>query len=335
MSNNLPSVLVVVVNYRTPALVVDCLRSLESEVGAYGNASVAVVENASGDGSEDIISKAIRDNNWSAWARLLSSPVNGGFAYGNNYAIAPALASENPPDFIWLLNPDTVVLPGALRILANFMIEHPQIGICGGELNSKDGQPWPFAFRFPNVLSELERGFGFGLVTNLLRPWVVRQRMGDAPAPVDWVCGATMMVRRQVVERIGLMDQEYFLYFEETDYCLQAKRAGFECWYLPQSRIIHISGQSSGVTGHSDQLRRLPRYWYDSRRRYFVKNHGRAYAVATDLTWMAAHVLGRVRRRLQLKRNDLPPHYLSDFFRYSSLCQSSIDGGVVPKHDGA
>lgn len=327
-----PSVLVVIVNYRTPKLVVDCLRSLLPEVSAHGNVSVAVVDNASGDGSVDIISEAIRDEQWSTWARVMPSSVNGGFAYGNNYAVAPALASDNPPDYVWLLNPDTVVLPGALRAQIDFLESHPRAGICGGGMAGSDGTPWPFAFRFPSLFSELDRAFRFGPVSRVLRRWITTQKMrDDGPERVDWICGANMMIRRQVFETIGLMDEEYFLYFEETDYCLQAQRAGFECWYLPQSRIIHISGQSSGVTGHSDKSRRLPSYWYDSRRRYFVKNHGRGYAIATDTVWIAAYILGRIRCRLQFKPNDVPPHFLADFFRHSSLCRSNIDGGVVPK----
>lgn len=324
-----PSLLVVIVNYRTPALVVECLRSLEPEIRAHSNAKVMVVDNASGDGSVDIIATAISRQGWSHWATAQASPVNGGFAYGNNYAIESALKSSEPPENFWLLNPDTVVRPGAMLALADFLMQHPTAGICGGGIDEPDGKPWPFAFRFPNVLSEIERGFNFGPVTRLLRPWMVRQEMGEKPARVDWVCGASMMVRRKVIEAIGLMDQEYFLYFEETDYCLQAGRAGIECWYVPQSRVIHIAGQSTGVTAKVDKPRRLPRYWFDSRRRYFIKNHGRIYAVTADIVWMIAFVLGRLRRWLQLKPNDAPPHYLTDFFRNSALLQSSINGGVV------
>jgi GT2 family glycosyltransferase len=140
-----------------------------------------------------------------------------------------------------------------------------------------------------------------------------------------------MLVRREVPQAIGLMDEEYFLYFEETDYCLQARKAGWECWYLPDGRVIHISGQSSGVTGKDSNLRRVPSYWFDSRRRYFVKNHGYLYAIATDISCIAAHLLGTVRRWLQRKRDNAPPHYLADFIRHCSLATRSIAGGVVSR----
>src|SRR5204862_3512677 len=128
-------------------------------------ASVVVVDNASGDDSVAVISAAIASSGWASWACLLPSPTNGGFAAGNNLAIKPALASAAPPDLFWLLNPDTVVEAGALRTLTDFMVANPKVGICGGGIVEGDGVFWPYAFRFPGILSEFERGFGFGPVT--------------------------------------------------------------------------------------------------------------------------------------------------------------------------
>ena len=323
------SVLVVIVNYRTPALVIECLRSLESEVLGQPGVSVAVVDNDSRDGSSDLIGAAIKSEDWSGWVNLLRSPVNGGFSYGNNFAIKAAMAAETSPDCYWLLNPDTVVLPGALSALTGFLRLSPEVGICGGGINEHDDKPWPFAFRFPSVMSELERGLSFGPVSRLLSPWMVRRQMSDDPERVDWVCGASMMIRREVFNRIGLMDESYFLYFEETDFCLKAQRADFQCWYVPQSRVIHIAGQSTGVTAKTAVPRRLPGYWFDSRRRYFVKNHGRPYAVLADMVWMLAYTIGCLRRWLQRKPHNNPPHYMTDFFMHSSIRRSGIEGGVV------
>jgi len=323
------SVLVVIVNYRTPALVVECLRSLEPEVLGYPGARVTVVDNDSRDGSSDLIAEAIESEGWSCWANILASPINGGFSYGNNFAIKPALAEENAPNCFWLLNPDTLVRQGALKTLTDFLCANPKIGICGGGIDGEDGEPWPFSFRFPSIVSELERGLNFGPATRLLRPWMVRREMSNIPERVDWVCGASMMVRREVFESIGMMDEEYFLYFEETDFCIQAQRAGFQCWYVPQSRVLHFAGQSTGVTAKTDRPKRLPAYWFDSRRRYFVKNHGRTYAILADLVLMVAYTLGHFRRLLQGKADSEPPHYLGDFFKHSALQQSRIQGGVV------
>ena len=313
------SILTVIVNYRTPALVIDCLASLELEIGQNPGARVVVVDNASGDGSDACIADAIARYDWSGWARLLVSPANGGFAHGNNFAIAPALASVSPPDYVWLLNPDTRVRPGAMRALSRFLATHPRTGIVGSALEEGDGTPWPYAFRFPTLLGEVERGARFGPVTRLLRQHAVPIEMNGRPAEVDWVSGASMMIRREVFERIGLMDEGYFLYFEETDFCLQARRAGWHCHYVPAARVLHIAGQSTGVTGQQAVARRVPGYWFDSRRRYFAKNHGRAYAIAADIAWAAAHLLWRLRRRLQALPDPDPKGLLLDFLRHSAL----------------
>jgi len=321
---------VVIVNYRTPALVIECLRSLENDVRAHGKVHVTVVENASGDDSAEKIGAAIRSTEgWASWVTLLLAPCNGGFSYGNNYAIRPHLSDDSAAEYFWLLNPDTIVHPGTLETLLDFMQSHPQAGICGGGLDDAQGTPWHTAFRFPSFLGEVERGFQFSPITKLLAPWVVSRTMGSAADRTDWICGANMMVRRSVFQAVGLMDEAYFLYFEETDFCLQAHRAGWECWYLPQGRVIHISGQSTGVTGKANQHRRLPGYWFDSRRRYFVKNHGRWYAIGTDLAWIGSHLLGRFRQYVQRKPTDHPPHYLYDFIRHSSLLRCSVDGSVI------
>ena len=128
-----------------------------------------------------------------------------------------------------------------------------------------------------------------------------------------------MMIRREVFESIGLMDEEYFLYYEETDFCLQAKRAGWSCWYVPDSRVMHIAGQSTGVTDRNAAPKRLPQYLFDSRRRYFVKNHGFVYAVCTDLVWSLGYTAWSIRRVIQRKPDTDPPYFLADYLRNNVL----------------
>jgi N-acetylglucosaminyl-diphospho-decaprenol L-rhamnosyltransferase len=325
------SVLVVIVNYRTGRLVVDCLRSLEPELRQHPATRVTVVENASGDDSAEVIRAAIEQHGWGSWVELLISPVNGGFAAGNNCAIRHAIQSgAAAPDFYWLLNPDTQVRPGALRAMRDFMGSHPRAGIAGGMLEEGDGALWPYAFRFPSLVGEIERGFRLGVVSRLLKNWAVVRRMPNQPTEVDWLPGASMMIRREVFDAVGLMDESYFLYFEETDFCLQARRAQWQCWYVPESRVMHIAGQSTGVTDKRRPPRPLPKYWFDSRRRYFVKNHGRVYAVCADVAWVLSFLTWRVRRLLQRKPDPDPPHLLADFIRNSAIlnaCVSSDDAG--------
>lgn len=315
---------VVVLNYRTADLTIDCLRSLVDEVKLIPGMRVVVTDNASGDGSAEKIGAAIVANRWD-WAELMPLERNGGFAYGNNAAIRPALTSENPPPYVLLLNPDTVVRPGAIKSLLNFMDANPTVGIAGSRLEDPDGTPQCSAFRFPSVMSELDSGFRMGPVTRLLSRWVIAPPVSNVPHETDWVAGASMIIRRQVFESAGLMDENYFMYFEEVDFCLAAKRAGWSCWYVPESHVVHYVGQSSGVTDTKRPPKRMPTYWFDSRRRFFLKNYGWLYTIGVDAAWITGFTLWRWRRALQRKPDTDPPKFWSDFLSNSVF----VRGGQI------
>jgi N-acetylglucosaminyl-diphospho-decaprenol L-rhamnosyltransferase len=317
---------VVILNYRTPELTVACLRSLIKEVQALPGTQVTVVDNDSADGSVEQISAAIATEHWD-WVTFLPQARNGGYAFGNNVAIRQALSADTPPDYILLLNPDTVVRPGALQALVDFMDKTPEAGIAGSRLEEPDGTPQCSAFRFPNVWSELDSGLRLGLVTRLLSQRVVPiLPVTESIRQVDWVAGASMIVRRQVFETAGLMDEKYFLYFEEVDFCVAAKKAGWSCWYVPESRVVHYVGQSSGVTDTKRKPKRRPTYWFDSRRRFFVKNYGWSYAVLTELAWATGFAVWRMRQVIQRKPDDDPPNMLGDFVLNSVLLKG---GGEI------
>lgn len=317
-----PGVAVVIVNYRTGPLVVACLESLRTQVEGRAGREVIVVDNDSGDGSADRIDDAIRRHGWHAWARVERSPRNGGFGAGNNVALRPLLARAEPPGAVWMLNPDTVAEPGALDALLDHLDAHPDCGIVGSQLVDGDGSPWPYAFRFPTWQGELESAIAARIVTRWAAEHVVAMRMGDQPARVDWVSGASMMVRGKVFRDVGLLDEDFFLYYEETDFARRAHDAGWTSWYAPASRVVHISGQSTGVTGQQAALRRRPGYWFESRRRYFEKHHGRAYAVAADAAYVGARMAWHLRRRLRGAPNPDPPRLLWDMLRHSALFRS-------------
>jgi N-acetylglucosaminyl-diphospho-decaprenol L-rhamnosyltransferase len=310
---------VIIVNYRTASCTLDCLRSLIAEVQTMEGADIVVVENGSHDGSAEQIQSAIEAEGWGSHASLLPLEANRGFSAGNNAALRRLLESATPPDYVLLLNPDTVVRPGAVKTLLEFMERHPGIGIAGSRLEDPDGTPQRSAFRFPTVFSEVEGGVRLGIISKLLHNSLLAPPAQDHAHPTDWLAGASMLVRRAVFESVGLMDENYFLYFEEVDFCLAARRAGWPCWYVPLSRVIHLVGQSSGVTDTRRPARRVPRYWFESRRRFFVKNHGRLYNLLADVGWAAGFALWRVRRWLQRKPDRDPPGLLWDFIRYNFL----------------
>jgi hypothetical protein len=249
---------------------------------------------------------------------LVRAPRNGGFAYGNNLAFR--VAQENgTPDYFHLLNPDTLVRKGAIGALVRFLEMHPEVGIVGSSFENLDGSDWPIAFRFPSILSEIESGLQLGLASRILQRWAVAVQMSVVPQPVDWVPGASMMIRPLVFDAIGGFDETYFLYFEETDFCFRAKKAGYSTWYVPESRIMHIAGESTKVTGAHAASKRLPPYWFESRRRYFMASNGTAHAIAVDIVAVLANVLGNLKRIAQRRTDRGVPHFLRDLAYHSVL----------------
>jgi hypothetical protein len=295
----------------------ECLRSLVAERSSSAvQIRVIVVDNASGDTA--LLAPAIASEGWDSWIKLIEAPRNGGFAYGNNLGIAEACA-DSSPDFFHLLNPDTLVKPHAVTALVEYLQNNPGVGIAGSSFENPDGSDWPFAFRFPSFASEIESGISFGPVTHLLGRWKVPQTMSQRVQPIDWGSGASLMVRREVLESIGGLDESFFLYFEETEFCWRATRAGFSVAYVPQSRVIHIGGQSTGVGEHSGSRRRLPDYWFESRRHYFVSTRGLWRAVAVDIAALLAFSLGTLRLLVQGRRDRITPHYIADLWRLSVI----------------
>lgn len=309
--------LVAIVNYRTPDLTVACLHSLAAEVATVpGVTRVVVADNDSQDESVVKIQQAITKNNWE-WASVLPLATNGGFAYGNNRAIVPALKSDDPPQYVYLLNPDTVVLPGALCELVKFMDEHPYCGIAGGRAVNPDGSVRNSAFKFHTLLSELEGSIRLGVVSKVLKEHIVASPPPEQPQQVDWVSGASMMIRRDVFDHVGMLDEGYFMYYEETDFCLRAAKAGWPTWYVPSSRIVHLVGQSSGVTGVKRTAKRRPAYWFESRHRYFRRHYGALRTLAADFLWAGGYALGSALQKVRGKPRTDPPWLWWDFVRYN------------------
>jgi N-acetylglucosaminyl-diphospho-decaprenol L-rhamnosyltransferase len=309
--------LIVIVNYRTAGLTSACLQSLVGELDTLRDAHVIVMDNASGDDSVTRITRAVTDLGLSERVMVMPLARNGGFAFGNNEAIRHAQAHLEPFEYVLLLNPDTIARPGAVEKLVEFMDSHPRVGIGGSRLEDPDGTSQRSAFRFHTIASEFEGGLQLGIVSKLLARSVVAPPCPTEACRTDWVAGASMIVRAKVLHDVGLLDEQYFMYFEEVDFCRRATRAGWPTWYVPESRVVHLVGQASGVTDPHQQRKRRPGYWFESRRRYFVKNYGRAYASLADAAWAGGYVLWRLRRRLQRKPDNDPSYLLRDFLRHS------------------
>ena len=308
--------LIVVVSYRVTDLTIDCLRALSGQIERIPDARVALCENGTGQDAIDLLMQAIKENDWGSWVDLTAIYPNRGFTGGNNAVIRPALESLDPPEYVLLLNADTLVQEHSLDTLVAFMDGHPKVGIAGSMLISPDGLVESTPFRFSGIATEFDRGLRLGLVSKLLSPWSsVLPKPGGAFRG-GWVSGASLILRRTMLEQIGLLDEGLYTYFDDLDICLRAHRAGWETWYVPESRVIHLGGASTGVTGQGAKSR-LPAYWYQARLRYFLKNYGALYTALVDIAFISGYAIWRLRRRIQRRPDTDPPYVLIDSIRHS------------------
>ena len=141
---------------------------------------------------------------------------------------------------------------------------------------------------------------------------IVAPELPTETTKVDWAAGASILVRAETLRDIGLFDETFFLYFEETDLLKRAARAGWDCWYVPEARVVHIGSVSTGMK----EWQRTPAFWFASRRHYFVKNHGRAYAAAAWIARVTGTSLHALRCKMSNRTPQDPPHFLSDLIRF-------------------
>ena len=303
-----------ILNYKTADMTIECVRNARKAVAPIDDHRIEVVDNDSQDGSYETIRAAREAEGWDD-VDVVASGHNGGFGAGNNFAIRRALASDDPPDFVFLLNSDAFPEEDAIEKLIGFMERHPEIGIAGSQLYGTDGVPHISAFRFPTLQSEVLGSTRLGLLSRMMpeREVPIRPRP-TASRPVDWLAGAAMMIRREVLEDVGLFDETFFLYFEETDLCRRARLRGWPTWYVVESQVAHVGHASTGL---KDLSRPMPRYWFDSRRHYFTKNHGKAYTWAVNAAQAVGLASYKVRARLQKKEDPNPTRFLRDFVRYN------------------
>lgn len=309
-------ILVVIVNYRTAALVARCLQTLAGERTALPDLRAVVVDNPGGGDDAQALRAMVAEEGLGSWVEVRAMPRNGGFSYGVNAGVQPAMSGPDAPEAFLLLNPDTYVHPGAVAALAAFLAARPDVGIAGSRLEDEDGTVQHSRFRFPGVLNALDEGCQFGPVHRLLRRWATCPPLADAPHRVDWLSGACMLVRRDVFARVGPFDEGFFLYFEELDFTRRAHALDIASWQVPASRVVHLVGRSTGVTVRDRRPPRLPAYWFASRARYFRKHHGRLYRLAVDLAFIGGRLFGETLRAARRRPANAPPRLLRDFARH-------------------
>ncbi len=282
---------VVVLNYRTPGMVIDCLGSLDGQVDP-STQRVVVVDNCSGDDSADQIEAAIRERGWGGWACVERSPINGGFAAGNNVGIRSIDA-----EVYLLLNSDTIVRDGAIATLTRTLKEHPEVHMLGPRLEWPDGKHQVSTFRFRTPITELLYASSLGVFARMFPRHVVARELHEWTVGVDWVSFACITVRREVFDEVGLLDETYFMYFEDMAFCRKATRAGFTIAYQPAAHVVHLRGGSSPVKEATRQKKRRPMYYANARSHYFRSFYGVLGHVLANLLWTIGFLRGSLRGR--------------------------------------
>jgi N-acetylglucosaminyl-diphospho-decaprenol L-rhamnosyltransferase len=302
----------IIVNYRTAAATVEAVAAAFAEIEALPGSIIVVVDNDSGDGSLAELQAASGADRWRGRVVVVGAGHNGGFGAGVNFGVAHVLAKHGEPKYFLVLNPDSKIAPGALAKLLAFMASHPDAGLLGTIVNNAAGNQLR-GFRFPSLWGELETQAGLGLLSRVLdRHKVVLDEIDSSE--VDWVSGVSMLFRREVFSSAGLFDERFFLYFEEIDLAFRIRESGWKVYFVAEAAVDHIGGLSTGV---GDKTRRMPRYWFDSRRRYLLKHHSRLYAAGCDAAWLCGHAISVAKANLLGSEVRSPPMLGRDFLRYA------------------
>jgi len=258
---------IVIVNWNTKGLLAECLASIEANPPA-GGLEVIVVDNASVDGSVEMIRESFPQ------VTLLVNETNVGFAGANNRGI-----THSRGDYVLLLNSDTVVRAGALEALLLFMEEQPDAGAAGARLLNRDGSLQHSCSALPTLLREGMHLFHLDYrQRRMMQGWDIEQ-----PRQVDVLLGACLLVRREALEQVGLMDEGYFMYSEEVDYCRRLRDAGWRLYWVPRAEVVHYGGQSTRQVA-TEMFLQL----YAAKLRYFRKHEGRRVGQLYKLILVAA-----------------------------------------------
>ena len=243
----------IIVNWNTREILIDCLDSIYKTVTDIGS-EIYVVDNNSTDGSQEAVKNGFPE------VKLIENSTNTGFAYANNQAL-----SVMQGRFAVLLNSDAVLQEDAIESLLNFMNNTPEAGIAGVQLLNDDGSRQNSIDNFPSLETEI-------LNKSILRlffpdKYPGKGRIYHNPIEVDSVIGACMIVRKEAIDEVGFLDEDYFIFLEETDWCFRMYKKGWKVYHVPDSRVFHLSGHSKKKTPGESQIE-----YYRSLYSFFRKN---------------------------------------------------------------
>jgi GT2 family glycosyltransferase len=275
-----------IVSFRTPDLLRRCLATL-GEQRSDLDLQVTVVDNASGDGSAEMVAAEF------PWVHLLRNQRNVGFGAAHNQALRDATARH-----LLVLNSDTQPEPGALRTLVEYLDSHSDVAVVGPRLRYPDGRVQSSRRRFPTVSTlffestQLQRVFPRNAI---LRRYYVLDGSDDEEQDVDWLSGACLCVRGAAAQQVGLFDERYFMYSEEIDWCRRFRAAGWRVVFLPSAEVVHHEGAST-----RQDLGLRDRRFQSAKLSYAAKWHGPWVALALRLYLVIEYALRGLEEAVKL-----------------------------------
>lgn len=301
-----------IINYKTADLTIAAAASVLEDIAQLSeneSARVVIVDNASGDGSAQAIADWIAGLDRDAPVDLVLSDSNSGFSGGHNQGIA-----HMPAAFYLLFNSDAVLRPGCLSTLLAATRAHPKAGLFAPQIEYDDGEVQTSTFRFASPASEMIRAAQTGPLTRLLKNHVVALPDPESGSQIEWASFAGILLREEMVQEIGPMDEGYFLYYEDSEYCLRARRAGWGIAHVPAARMVHFRGGSGPVKTLQKQKKRMPPYFYASRARFLYQAHGRLGLWAANLAWYLGRGVALMRALLGRRPPTAAEHEARDIW---------------------
>lgn len=272
-------IVISIINFRTGDLTLQCVQSVLADLAGI-NGQIVVIDNFSEDGSAEQIQAWIAEQPVSTPIQFLQSAINSGFSGGHNQVMQAVQAS-----FYLILNSDAILRPGFLTTMLEATAAHPKAGFLCPIIEYDDGVIQNSCFRFHGPFSELIRAAQIGAITRLFKGYDVSLGPDPDPSQIQWASFACILLRAEMVEAIGPMDEGYFLYFEDVEYCLRAARAGWSVRQIRAAKAVHFRGGSGPVKTLHKARKRLPKYYYSSRTRFLYQAHGYGGLIAANLLW--------------------------------------------------
>jgi len=270
---------VIIVNWNVRDLLQRALASVYASWDGKPGLEIIVVDNASHDGSVAMLRADFPE------VVVIANTENRGFPGGNNQGLAAATG-----DFLLLLNPDTEIIADALPRMVKYLQAHPDVGMVGPQLLNPDGSVQSSRRHFPTLpVLFLESTWLEKLAPRkLLRYYYAQEQPDDLVQNVDWITGAAMLTRRETFTQVGGMDEGFFMYSEELDWCRRIREAGWRVVYFPEARIVHHEGKSSEQVVAARHI-----YFQSSKVRYTRKYHGKATAEILRF-WLLSQYGGQI-----------------------------------------